>query len=178
MHGIAALAAKEAAVVSGFGAGLLTPSAVDGFAVGTLLSAICVLIVLGPRRHMRRQRSASRGVASATAACTAAQSSQSAIAISDLLADELAETVVLSAMPLPATAAVLSAPPGRDDAGTAQDRKTSGHRSKHRMSEPGTSDRRRESRRSAPRHAAPSQGISTKMAGRLPLHPITVRATD
>ena len=178
MNGIAALAAKEAAVVSGVGAGLLTPSAVDGFAVGTLLSAICVLIVLGPRRRMRRQRSASRRVAPPTAACTAARSGQSAIALSDLLADELAETVVLSAMPLPATAAVSSQSPGRDEAGTADDGKTSGQRSRHRMSEPATGYRRRESPRSAPRHAAPSHGISTRMVGRIPLHPIIVRASE
>jgi hypothetical protein len=56
MNGIAAIAVKEAAVLSGFGSGLLAPSAVDGFAVGTLLSGVCLLMAIGPGRRLRRAR--------------------------------------------------------------------------------------------------------------------------
>jgi hypothetical protein len=64
MNGIAALAAKEAFVASGLGTTLLpgiAPSAVDGFAVGTLLSGICFLLVMAPRRHPRKNRLSARG---------------------------------------------------------------------------------------------------------------------
>ena len=63
MSGFAALAVKEAAVASGLGTSLLpaiAPSALDGFAVGTLLSALCVLLVMAPRRISRRSRRSAR----------------------------------------------------------------------------------------------------------------------
>ncbi len=183
MNAIAALAAKEAAVVSGIGAGLLAPSAVDGFAAGTLLSGICVLMVVGPGRRLRRARpgpaplSARDGVWGTTA--YAATAGYPVAAMSDPYADESAEALappaaaLPSALPMPSPA--LAASPGRDDAGHGHDGKSSGYRSKHRLSEPEAGDRRPESRRSAPRHAAPSHGIGSRMVGRLPLHPLTVR---
>ena len=65
MNGIAVMAAKEAAVVSGFGSGLLAPSAVDGFAVGTLLSGVCLLMAIGPRRRLTPGASGAPGARSA-----------------------------------------------------------------------------------------------------------------
>jgi hypothetical protein len=57
MSGFTALAVKPAALASGLGTTLL-PSigrgAVQGFAVGTMLSAVCFLAVMTPRRHSRR----------------------------------------------------------------------------------------------------------------------------
>ena len=74
MNGLATIAVKGAAVVSGFGSGLLAPSAVDGFAVGTLLSGVCLLMAIGPRRRRRRARQgrvtqSSRDGASANGGC-------------------------------------------------------------------------------------------------------------
>ncbi len=182
MNAIAALAAKEAAVVSGLGAGLLAPSAVDGFAAGTLLSGICVLMVVGPGRRLRRARPgpevvAARGGWGTTA--YAAPAGYPVAAMSDPYADESAEALVPpaatlpSALPMPSPSPAAS--PGRDEAGHGHDGKSGGYRSKHRLSEPEAGDRRPESRRSAPRHAAPSHGIGSRMVGRLPLHPLTVR---
>ena len=64
MNGIAALAAKEVVAASGLGAGLLpgvAPSAVDGFAAGTLLSGVCFLLIVAPRHGLRRPRLSARG---------------------------------------------------------------------------------------------------------------------
>lgn len=62
MSGIAALAAKEAVFATGVGSALLPaipPSAMDGFAAGTLLSGACFLLVALPRRTGRKARSVS-----------------------------------------------------------------------------------------------------------------------
>jgi hypothetical protein len=59
MNGIAVLAVKGAAVASGLGASLLpgvAPSAIEGFAVGSLLSGVCLLLVIAPRRILRVRR--------------------------------------------------------------------------------------------------------------------------
>jgi len=63
MNGFAALAVKEAAVATGHGPSLLpaiAPSALDGFAVGALLSALCVLLVMVTRDISRRSRQPAR----------------------------------------------------------------------------------------------------------------------
>jgi len=57
MSGFSALAVKPAAVASGLGTTFLPgigAAAVQGFAVGTMLSAVCFLAVMAPRRHSRR----------------------------------------------------------------------------------------------------------------------------
>ena len=214
MNGFAALAAKEAAAVSGFGTGLLPPSAVDGFAVGTLLSGVCVLMVIGPRRRLRRARrrpdAQSSRDGARKGAPAAARPDDSLATISDPPAGESAETVVpsaravlsartapsampvttawtghsagtvpspklfVSAWTVPVAMSVPAAPSGRDGAGPGHDGKN-GYRSKHRMPEPAASDRRPESRRSAPRHAAPAHWVSSRLASRLPLYPLPVR---
>ncbi len=166
MNGIAAMAVKEAAVVSGFGSGLLAPSAVQGFAVGTLLSGVCLLMAIGPRRRLRRVRrgrvtQSSRDGALAMAAATSASSECSAAAMPGPLADESAEIV--------APAGTY----GRDEGAHAHDSKNNGHRSKHKLSDPHAS-RRPEWRRSAPRHAARAPRIG-RMASKLPSHPVSVR---
>jgi hypothetical protein len=164
MNGIAALAVKEVAVVSGFGSGLLAPSAVDGFAVGTLLSGVCLLMAIGPRRRLRRVRQvgitpSSRDGVSANSA--SARSDYSAATISGSLANKSAK---------------VSAPAdtsGRDEGAHANDSKNNGYRSRHRLSDPDAS-RRPESRRSAPRHAARAHRIG-RMTSKLPSHPVPVR---
>lgn len=228
MNAIAALAAKEAAVVSGFGAGLLAPSAVDGFAVGTLLSGVCVLMVIRPRRRLRHARQgrdaqSSPAGAPANTACTAAHTDESPAGMSDPFAGGSPEVIATSAMPeasavpeasvisessavlkapvmsassavlvssampepsavlvssamaSPLAAIVASAPSEQHKAGHVQGSKNSGYRSKHKMPEPYVTDWRPESLRSAPRHAAPSHGVSSSMASRLPLYPLPVR---
>ncbi len=167
MNGIAAIAVKEVAVLSGFGSGLLAPSAVDGFAVGTLLSGVCLLVAIGPGRRLRRARQvrvtqSSRDVAPAKAAAISAGSRYSAAAMFGPLADESAEVVALAGTS------------GRDEGAHANDSKYNGYRSKHRLSDHSDANRHPETRRSAPRHAARAHRIG-RMASELPPHPVPVR---
>jgi hypothetical protein len=69
MSGLAAVALNHAVVASPGTTFLpgLAPTAVAGFAVGTLLSALCVLGVMAQRRHSRWQRRAARMGVRATA---------------------------------------------------------------------------------------------------------------
>jgi hypothetical protein len=160
MNGLAALAAKEAALASG--ASLLpgiAPSAVDGFAVGTLLSGLCFLMVMAPKRGLRRRKvSASEGmlVGSEPVQPEYAMS----VTLSDPFADEAAEVVVSA--------------DGQFLEEVGPEPKGAGYRSKHRQSDSMGGDRRPEIRRSQGRHAAPSNGIASRMAGRFAIHPLAV----
>ena len=161
MNGLAALAAKEAALASG--ASLLpgiAPSAVDGFAVGTLLSGLCFLMVMAPKRGLRRRKvSASEGML--LGSDPVQPDYAMAVRLTDPFADEAAEVVVSAGGQL------------GDDVGAEP--KGTGHRRKHRQSDPeGGGDRRPEIRRSQGRHAAPSNGIASRVAGRFAFHPLAV----
>ncbi len=225
MNGFAALAVKEAAVASGLGASLLpiAPSAIDGFAVGTLLSGLCLLLVMAPRRiSRRRNRQATRnGVwanaphppvtpdlsAAPSAASTfpaasivpAAPTHPAAANASSPFADESAEIVVAypvrgasllssgagllsSGAGLLSSEASFQAPEvtlqGSEVSFRAPELKTAGRRSKHRLADADLldrHDRRPEPRRGAGRHAAPSIGLSSRMASRTPAHPLATR---
>jgi hypothetical protein len=195
MNGFAALTVNEAAVASGHGAGLLpaiAPSALDGFAVGALLSALCVLLVMVPRHISRRSRQSARtsGWANVphppvtpylSAALTAASAQLAAPAAASPFADESAEIVVRY--------------PVREDTGQLSERslpspagsfpssevRSAGRRSKHRQAEaarldrPERQDRLPEARRGAGRHAAPSIGAGSRMASRRTLDPLASR---
>jgi hypothetical protein len=171
MSGLAVLAVKEAAVASGLGTSVLpgiAPSAIDGFAVGTLLSALCILLVMAPRRRSRRSKVSGRDGVWTTAphnpmtpdlsgyAATSAYSV--AAAISNPFADESAEVVVS----LPSWAENAQVP----------DLKNGG---KHRSSGSEVPERRPEAKRSSGRHAAPPVGAGSRMASKLPLHQLATR---
>jgi hypothetical protein len=201
MNGFAALAVKEAAVASGHGASLLpaiAPSALDGFAVGALLSAVCVLLVMVTRRIFPRGRQ-SAGISvlanlplqaatpALAAALSATPTSPATPAAASPFADESAE--------------IIFARQGRED--TAQlpelsrqppaasfqspDVRLAGRRSKHRLADadrpegqdrivrPEHLDRLPETRRGAGRHAAPSIGSSGRMASKRALHQMASR---
>jgi hypothetical protein len=171
MNGFAALAAKEAIVASGVGASLLpgiAPSAVDGFAAGTLLSGLCFLMVIAPKHGLRRGRlSARSGMLASVASAPVMSEYTMSATLSDPFADESAEVVVPGSAPVPDQA--------------SREPKAGAYRSKHRLADPEAArdrrpeNRRPEIRRSAGRHAAPSSGIGSKVAGRLPFHPLAVR---
>ena len=194
MNGIAALAAKEAAVV-GLGASLLpgvASSAVDGFAAGTLLSGMCFLLVIGPRRRQRKARLAKRDDDWPASDSRPAHAGYAAAPVRANLyakpyanpyanpyAEESAETLLPAGLavsrpvPLPAgqpagpvhadERAVESASPGSPD-----------YRSRHRL--PGSEGEPRQEQRRAPgRHAAPPVRFSSRMASRLPFHALAVR---
>jgi hypothetical protein len=151
MNGLAALAVKEAAVASGHGSSFLpaiAPSALDGFAVGALVSALCVLLVMVPRHIARRSR---------YSALSAAPTPLTApVAASSPFADESAEIVIeypvrdvtgqLAGRSSDALASNLPSPQVR----------TAGGRSKHRQAGSG-------------RHAAPPIGSGSRKASKLAL---------
>jgi hypothetical protein len=161
MSGLAALAVKEAAVASGLGTTFLpgvAPSAVEGFAVGTLLSGLCFLLVIAPRRRFRRRSRSARKAMRASATQTlsshdlpghvAASAYAATGVISDPFADESAE--VLVSYPVQEVSLEL---PDQSNGGS----------SRHRLT--GTEARQRpEARRSAGRHAAPPS--SARMASK------------
>jgi hypothetical protein len=165
MYGIAALAVKEAA-----GSGLLSPSTVDGFAVGTLLSALCLLMAMGPRRRLRRARRArvapsSRDSLSSRAAAIPARS--------DCLTATAPGPLTEVPVEVAAEAVAQAVTPGREEGAHATDGKDNARRSKHRLSGPDAA-RRQELGRTAPRHAAPAHRIG-RMASKAPLHPVAAR---
>ncbi len=168
MNGLAALTIKEAAVASGHGAGLLpaiAPSALDGFAVGALLSALCVLLVMVPRHFSRR----------------APKAHPAAPAVTSPFADESAEMVI--GYPVRASSGQLperSFPPPATTSSRTEV-KSVGRRSKHRLTDaerldrPERQDRLPEARRGAGRHAAPPIGSGGRMGSKRALHPMAAR---
>jgi hypothetical protein len=63
-----------------------------------------------------------------------------------------------------------------DDSAAARESGRSGYLSKHRSIGPENSDRRQESRRRQPRHAAPSAGFASRVSARLAVTPMLARS--
>ncbi len=172
MSGFAALAVKEAAVASGLGSTVLpgiAPSALDGFAVGTLLCGVCFVLVKAPRRISRRSKLAARARALTNAAHNPmtpnlsiyAATSTHSCAVgtnADLFADESAEMIVSL--------------PSQEEMALLADLKNSG---KHRQSGSEVPVRRSEAKRSSGRHAAPPVGVSSRMTSKLASSSLTLR---
>jgi hypothetical protein len=180
MSGLAALAVHDVAVASVAGTSLpagLTPSVIDGFAAGALLSGLCLLLVMAPRRILRRRRPTVRGAAWASAqhqlitpdlsAYAARPAKVLAATILDSLADESAEVVVC----LPGREARV--PTRRPEARVPTRRPEA--RVPTRRPEPTVPTRRPEAKRSSGRHAAPPVGVGNRMVSKLALHPLAAR---
>lgn len=282
----AAVAARDAALTSSTGTGLLhgvTPGAIDGFAIGALLTGVCFLVLVAPRMLRRSQLRARHGMWAAGmrharvrrdyfaspgdgADFAAAISGFGLTDLSDcsdgynpvpapeflapapvsvaLAPDALAPDALVSAAPVSEALAPIPAPAFADAPGLAvftpaatfspapvsaadsaklgaayprtaasdpyaldASRETMasdsapwddaesfvpaaagarapdhgepdggrGYRSRHRMASPDGSDRKQESRRGQPRHAAPSAGLASRMSGRLSAFPLPAR---
>jgi hypothetical protein len=158
----AVIAAKEAAVASGVSAGIIPAignSAVDGFAVGTLLSGACFMLVAAQRRTKLQKRYGAGQNAGVLAALPPSPSSIGSFG------DESAETLV-------------PGQPGADQepADLATDGRTS-YRSRHRLTDPAAAaDRWPDARRGAPKHAAPSISFSDRMASLFTVRQVAVRS--
>ncbi len=155
-----AIAAKDAAVITSLGNGILhgiSPGALDGFAVGTMLTGLCFLVIVAQRSLRRSRLSARPGVW------------PSFIRRPRIQRDYYAEAADPGAEPLLASS--------EDDIAAAageQDRPEGGrgYRSKHRMTDHEPGERRGEGRRSAPKHAAPSSRFGSRMSGKLTMFPL------
>jgi hypothetical protein len=153
MHTWAVLAAKEAAIASGLGAGIVPAvgaGSLDGFALGALISGTCILMLTSPRRGRRRGLAAARGRALAAAREPAGPEAAGDVA---------------AGYPAPVT---VPAPPDENGA-EAEDREDvagGGYRSRHSLADQGVSSNRSGARRNSPRHAAPPASFSSRMTGR------------
>jgi len=176
VSGFAVLAAKEVAVASGLGTSVLptiAPSVIDGFAAGTLLSALCVLLVMAPRRGFRRRRTRARSGARTSSprnpmtpelsggSAAPRRARLAAVAISDPLADESAEVVISLA----------------DTYEWAQlpGRATGGNPTRHELPGSAMPQRRPEAKRGSGRHAAPPVGVGSRVASKLVPHALAAR---
>jgi len=168
MPGIAAIAAKEAAVAAGMsllrGVG---PSVIVGFTAGIVISGSCLALVARPR-HGRRHRSAAR---------MGHLAEQPGISPLDAAAEMVvpagvARSLVEFGLPVaPPTAPLhLAVPAQRSDRA-----KLAGQDSRHRSTDPSAADWRTAIKRSTARHAAPSAGIGRRVVSALPLLPLAVR---
>jgi hypothetical protein len=278
----AAVAARDAALTSSTGTGLLhgvTPGAIDGFAIGALLTGVCFLVLVAPRMLRRSQLRARHGMWAAGmrharvrgdyfaspgdgadfaaaisgfgltdlnscsdgynplpapevfAAAPVPEVPVSEVPVSESLVSEALTPIPAPAFadapglavftpaaaafsPAPASAAgsaqlgeaylrnadsdpyaleasretlaADSAPWGDADSfpppaagGSAPDLGEPdggrGYRSRHRIDSRDGSDRRHESRRGQPRHAAPSAGLASRVSGRLSGAPLATR---
>jgi hypothetical protein len=178
MNTWAAIAAKPAAVATGLGAGLLpavAPSAIDGFAVGTLLSGACFLLVSKPGRALRRPRlSAGQAAEPARNDALAAMAPPSLAQPPSLTSAAMAAPVAASYWTSTATVDHLTAEdevfvpqPSPPADNVAQPETRIG---KHRLVGSDGNERRSETRRAAPRHAAPSAGIANRITGKFAMH--------
>ena len=158
----AMLAAKQAAIVTGFGTGVVPAigtGSVDGFVIGALLSGACVTMVTAPGRARRRA-----AVASDAARVPSADRRRYFLAAEKFEPDRGRQ------VPVPEHRPDQDQGDARPDGGAAdwaQDGQgAGGYRSRHRLGE-GSPIRqpRQESRRSAPRHAAPPAGFTSRMSG-------------
>jgi hypothetical protein len=210
-----AIAAKEAATTTSLGSGILhgiSDGALDGFAVGAMLTGLCFLMIVAPRSFQRPRLSARQslwpsfirrpllqrdyfaapGEVYAVAADPYSLSAESEMVFSAApVAEEAEDTKEAADLELAEdfaghagadpyaieTAVALDAEPVLDlneapveEQAPAQSGR--GYRSRHRMIDQESGERRPESRRSAPKHAAPSTRFRRRMSSKLAIFPL------
>ena len=219
-----AIAAKEAATTTSLGSGILhgiPAGALDGFAVGAMLTGLCFLMIVAPRSLQRPRLAASMNIwpsflrrspaqrdyyaesgethAGQEDVYSAPEETHSLSAESEMIfsgapaaddtdtASEAADFELIEdfgghagADPYAietGAALVLDAEPVLDlneapveDQSRPEARR--GYRSKHRMTDQESGERRAENRRNAPRHAAPSTRFGGRMSSKLAGFPL------
>jgi hypothetical protein len=186
MYTWAVLAAKEAAVASGLGAGIVPAvgaGSLDGFAIGALLSGTCILMLTSPRHGPRRGlESAAPGRDLGSASRRGLESagrrrdSESAAGGRVLAAAHGSDTDGTDDEPQIARETQVPDDTGQA-AGERQDHSAGGgYRSRHRLPDQNESPKWPGPRRSTPRHAAPSASFSARMTGRIGVRPLATGA--
>jgi hypothetical protein len=153
----AVLAAKQAAVATGLGAGLVPAigtGSLDGFVVGALMSGAAFMVIGGPGRARRRA-----GLADGAAMLPAANRTGLMLAAGSFSTGR--DDALAAAERLPDQE---SAPEPRDEYLMPESPDDIGYRSRHRLGDGGPVRPRQESRRSAPRHAAPPASFGSRMS--------------
>ena len=147
MNTWAVLAAKQAIIASGLGAGVVPAAgsgSVDGFAIGAVISGTCMFMLASARG--RRPAAARAG--GRLGLVTRGRNALSGLALEDASPEM-----------------IVPAPEGEQAGGTEPERRDAAGRdyqSRHRRSEHGTPDKQPEAR-SKPRHAAPTVSLSSRM---------------
>ena len=188
----AALAAKQAALATGLNTNIvptLGARAIDGFAIGALMTAACFIAVTAPRRSRSTWRSrltwrsrsgwrsrptwrsrpawrlrlpGSRALATGWGHAAAARDGRMAAQLAD---GDRVRPDLLRGADDPAAGGNPAGGGGLGAGGASEGDQPGGYRSRHRR--PGPEIWHPEPRRSMPRHAAPPGGIGTKMASLL-----------
>jgi hypothetical protein len=178
MYTWAVLAAKEAAVPSGLGAGIVPAvgaGSLDGFAIGALVSGTCIFMLTSPRHGRRRgpdlagrgRGPDSAGSRRSVASAARGRDSESVARGRVLAAAHGSDTDGTDDEPQIAGEAQVPAETGQAT-GERQDLSgNGGYRSRHRLPDQNESPKRPGPRRSTPRHAAPSASFSARMTGRI-----------
>jgi hypothetical protein len=189
MNTWAVLAAKDAVLASGLGAGaapLAGIGSIDSFAIGVALSGTCMLILTTPRRRRHQAAVAEAGRVlprrrrSALATRTLADATREVFVPAPLAPDDSAPPDVPVAPGVPAAPVAPDAQaapdePWYDEAGSARPerREAAGrdYQSKHRLAGPAPAETKPEGR-SKPRHAAPAASVSVRLTRLLAVRPI------
>jgi hypothetical protein len=162
MSVMAVLAAKQAAVVSGFGAGLVPAigtGPTDGIVVGALTSGACITMIAARGRARRRAARAADDAVQLPAAW-----SRYFIAAEKFEPERGRQVPPVDRGPDQVQGE--SRQDGKAADGAQDGQGAGGYQSRHRLGE-GSAIRqpRLELRRSAPRHAAPPAGFAGRMSG-------------
>jgi hypothetical protein len=153
----AVLAAKEAAVATGLGAGLVPAigaGSVDGFVVGALMSGAAFIMIGGPARARRRA-----SLADGAAMLQAANRTGYMLAAGSFSTGR--DDALAAAERLPDQEAMLE--PG-EEYFMPEPTEDSGYRSRHRVGDGSLPPPRPESRHGVPRHAAPPASFGSRMS--------------
>jgi hypothetical protein len=171
----AALAAKQLALASGLESNVvptLGARAIDGFAIGALMTAACFLAVTAPRRARRFWRPRMPGSRAGffawrrRDACGDRMMAAQSAAVGQNWPDLPRGADDRSAAGQPGIGSDPDGGSDRSAGGTGEGDLPGGYRSRHRRTD-GPGVWRPEPRRSMPRHAAPPPGFGSMMASLL-----------
>ena len=184
----AVLAAKQAAIATGIGAGLVPAigtGSLDGFVIGAAMTGACFTALTAPARAKRRAATAGMAATAVTGAGVATVTAASAGGAVGAEDAEKARAALLRRYFLAAEqfepdwgrqGPAAEHVPGQDQGDSHQDGRAgdwaqdgqgvSGYQSRHRLGEGSPIRRpRQEARRSAPKHAAPPSSFASRMSG-------------
>jgi hypothetical protein len=185
----AVLAAKQAAIATGFGAGLVPAigtGSLDGFVIGAAMTGACFTALTAPGRARRRAGGTAAVVLPATAAGVTAATSAAGVTAASANGAEDADSARAALLrryfaaaeqfepawerPSPAAEHAAGQDQGdsrpEDNGGDWAQDGPGGYQSRHRLGDGSPIRRpRQEGRRAAPKHAAPPSSLASRLTG-------------